>query len=270
MWKLFSPSEYFWEEKAIRDFEICRGEPSGSSRILRDEAKAPPLHNDIITKRIRVLVKGLANMIKNIIFDLGGVLMTDVPLVKIARDLSVRFSRSEDKIHSYLYPNEHWTRLTLGKISENEYWDHFLKASKVKVDREELKDRVRSELRPIEKNVEILPLLKSQYKLTVLSNHSREWSEFMREEFDFFNYFDQIIISCDVGLRKPDPRIYQLTVKRLESKPEECLFIDDKKRNTEGAESCGINSIVFEDRIKLLENLPSFGVKIKGRESLVD
>jgi len=176
----------------------------------------------------------------------------------------VRFSRSEDEIHSYLYPNEHWTRLTLGKISENEYWDHFLKASKVKVDREELKDRVRSELRPIEKNVEILPLLKSQYKLTVLSNHSREWSEFMREEFDFFNYFDQIIISCDVGLRKPDPRIYQLTVKRLESKPEECLFIDDKKRNTDSAQKAGIKTIVLEDVFRLREELFHLGIALGG------
>jgi putative hydrolase of the HAD superfamily len=203
-------------------------------------------------------------MFKNIIFDLGGVLMTDVPLMKIARDLSVRFSMSGDELHSHLYPTEHWTLLTLGEISEDEYWDHFLKASKINVDKEELKDMVRTELRPIEENVEIIPLLKSQYKLAILSNHSREWSEFMRKEFDFFNYFDQIIVSCNVGLRKPDPRIYQLALTRLHSEPEECLFIDDKKRNTDGAQRVGMKTIVLDDVSRLREKLFGLGVAFGG------
>jgi len=207
-------------------------------------------------------------MFKNIIFDLGGVLMTDVPLMKIARDLSVRFSISEDELHSHLYPTEHWTLLTLGEISEDEYWDHFLKASKINVDKKELKDKVRTELRPIEEPVEILPLLKRQYQLAVLSNHSREWSKFMRKEFDFFSYFDQIIFSCDVGLRKPDPRIYQLALTRLHSEPEECLFIDDKKRNTDGAEKVGIRSIVLESVSKLRKELFQLGIALEGTNQI--
>jgi len=203
-------------------------------------------------------------MIKSIIFDVGRVLVTDVPLKMIAKDLSVRFSIPEDELHSYLYPNQHWTLLTLGKISEDEYWEHFLKASKVKVDKKELKERVRSELRPIGENVKIVPLLKSQYQLAILSNHSREWSQFMTKEFDFFNYFDQIIFSCDVGLRKPDPRIYKLALTKLGSEPEECLFIDDKKRNTDGAEKVGMKTILLENVSKLREELFGFGVILEG------
>jgi len=203
-------------------------------------------------------------MIKSIIFDVGGVLMTDVPLKKIAQDLSARFSMPEDELHSYLYPNEHWTHLTLGEISEDEYWDYFLKTSKVKVDRKELKDRVRRELRPIGENVKIVPLLKSQYKLAILSNHSKEWSEFMRKEFDFFDSFDQIIFSCDVGLRKPDSRIYKLALTKLNSEPEECVFIDDKKRNTDGAEKVGMKTILLENVSKLREELFGLGLVLGG------
>ena len=203
-------------------------------------------------------------MIKSIIFDVGRVLMTDVPLKKIAEELSVRFSIPEDELHSCLYPNEHWTLLTSGEITEDEYWEHFLKASKVNLDRKELKDTVRNELRPIEETVKIVPLLARQYQLAILSNHAKEWSEFMREEFDFFNYFDPIIFSCDVGLRKPDLRIYKLTLARLHSKPEECLFIDDKKRNTDGAQKVGMKTILLENVSKLREELFGLGVTLGG------
>jgi len=201
-------------------------------------------------------------MIKSIIFDVGRVLMTDVPLKKIAKDLSVRFSIPEDELHSHLYPNQHWTLLTLGKISEDEYWEYFLKASKVKVDKKELKERVRTELRPIEENVKVVPLLKRQYQLSILSNHSREWSEFMTKEYDFFNYFDQIIFSCDVGLRKPDTRIYKLALTKLGSEPEECLFIDDKERNTDGAQKVGMKTITLENVFGLREKLFGLGIAL--------
>jgi len=203
-------------------------------------------------------------MIKSIIFDVGGVLMTDVPLKKIAEELSLRFSMSQEELHSYLYPNKHWTLLTLGEISEDEYWEHFLKASKVKVDVKELRDRVRTELRPIEENVEIVPLLKSQYKLAILSNHSKEWSEFMTKKYDFFKYFEQIIFSCNVGLRKPDAQIYKLAMTKLGSEPEECLFIDDKQRNTDGAQKVGMKTIVLESASRLREELFNFGFVLGG------
>jgi len=203
-------------------------------------------------------------MIKSIIFDVGGVLMADVPLKKIAQELSMRFSMPEDELHSYLYPNEHWTLLTLGKISENEYWEYFLKTSKVNVDKEELKDVVRTELRPIEETVKILPLLKRQCQLAILSNHSKEWSEFMTKEYYFFSYFDQIIFSCEVGLRKPDSRIYKLALTKLGSMPEECLFIDDKKRNTDGAEEVGMKTITLDNISNLREELFQFGIALGG------
>ena len=203
-------------------------------------------------------------MIKSIVFDVGGVLMTDVPLKKIAEELSLRFSMSQEELHSYLYPNKHWTLLTLGEISEDEYWEHFLKASKVKVDVKELRDRVRTELRPIEENVEIVPLLKSQYKLAILSNHSKEWSEFMTKKYDFFKCFEQIIFSCNAGLRKPDPQIYKLAMTKLGSEPEECLFIDDKQRNTDGAQKVGMKTIVLESASRLREELFNFGVVLGG------
>jgi epoxide hydrolase-like predicted phosphatase len=203
-------------------------------------------------------------MIRNIIFDAGRVLVTDVPLKKIAHELSLKFPVSPEELHSHLYPTEHWTRLTLGEISEDQYWGSFLKASKIDLDKGYLKDKVRAELRPIPDNVKIIPRLAGRYRLAILSNHAREWAEYMQKEFDFFDYFDQVIFSCDVHLRKPDRRIYELALRQLGSGPEGCLFVDDKKRNTDGAEALGMKTIVLENTSHLLEELLQAGVTPEG------
>ena len=204
-------------------------------------------------------------MIENIIFDLGGVLITDVPLEKIARELSQRVSIPADKLHSYLYPTPHWTRLTSGQISEDEYWDSFLELAKIDLDKAELKERVRLELRPLEENAKVLPQLKTRYRLAALSNHAKEWAEFMQSEFDFFGNFEQIIFSCDVGLRKPDPEIYQMTMRRLDSPPDTCLFVDDKERNTVAAEALGMRALTLDRSAPLSDQLMRVGIELGKR-----
>lgn len=216
----------------------------------------------------------LQKMIKAIIFDLGGVLMTDVPLKEIAEDLSKRLTLPAEEIWAHLYPSEHWELLTLGKITEEEYWDDFLKTSKISEKLEvrseklkkELKKKVRSSLFPLGHSTRIINLLRNRYKLAILSNHAKEWSEYMKQEFDLFKSFDPIIFSCDVGFRKPDPQIYEMALERLKCEPEECIFIDDKKRNTDAGEKLGIKGIVFEDASKLIEDLSKLGVKIESKK----
>jgi epoxide hydrolase-like predicted phosphatase len=245
--------------------EFCRGDPCGLPKDGRGEA--PPLRG--------------AKMIKAIIFDLGGVLMTDVPLKEIAEDLSKRHTLPAEEIWAYLYPREHWELLTLGKITEDEYWDDFLKASKISEKLEtrseksevrsqklkkELKKKVRSSLYPLEHTPRIISLLKDHYKLAILSNHSKEWSKYMRQKFDLFQSFDPIIFSCDVGFRKPDPKVYEIALEKLKCGPEECLFIDDKKRNTDAGEKLGMKGVVFESPLKLEKALSGLGVKMKSEE----
>lgn len=205
-------------------------------------------------------------MIKAVIFDLGGVLMTDVPLKQIAEELSKKSPLSDQEIHAHLYPTEHWNLLTLGKITEDEYWDNFLQVSNINMDKKYLKDKVRSSLFPLKHSARIVNLLKNRCKLAILSNHAKAWSEYMIQTFDLFKSFDQMIFSCDVGLRKPDPKIYEIALKQLKCDPDECIFIDDKKRNTDAAEKLGIKGIVFEESSKLVDDLSRLGVKIKSRE----
>jgi len=69
-----------------------------------------------------------------------------------------------------------------------------------------------------------------------------------------------VTISAEVGLRKPDPRIYQLTLRRLQLEPGETLFIDDKVRNVEGARVLGMEGILFESPAQLQRELLERGL----------
>lgn len=84
-----------------------------------------------------------------------------------------------------------------------------------------------------------------KYKLGMLSNVGSGWLNKFLTENSIKDLFDAIILSCDVKLIKPDPRIYQLMAKKFGVKPSECVMIDDRPENIDGAESIGMKGIVF-------------------------
>ena len=94
--------------------------------------------------------------------------------------------------------------------------------------------------------------LKSKYKISLLSNVGSEPGQLVN-----INKlpFDDILLSFEVGMAKPDLTIYDLAAKRLGLKPEECIFVDDLAENVEAAESIGMKGIVFKDYTDFLTNL---------------
>ncbi|MFC1648604.1 HAD-IA family hydrolase [Nanoarchaeota archaeon] len=81
------------------------------------------------------------------------------------------------------------------------------------------------------------------------------------EEIQKFSEWTTVQIwSCEVGVAKPDPRIYQILFEKANVKPEECLFIDDKQRNIDAARELGMLGIVFEGNDKLFPKLERLGL----------
>lgn len=102
-----------------------------------------------------------------------------------------------------------------------------------------------------------------QFKIGLLSNVNRDLMNEYLALFKKEKLFDDIVLSSDVGLAKPDPKIFELAVKRLGLKADECVMVDDRSVNIESAKSIGIHGIIFlsndqvkADLMKLLE-LPS-------------
>lgn len=90
--------------------------------------------------------------------------------------------------------------------------------------------------------------MRKRYKLALLSNDSSEWSRYFREKFDLNKYFDVITVSGDVKMKKPNPAIYQLTLKKLGLDAEDCVYVDDRRYNLSAAEEVGIKAVLFNSR----------------------
>lgn len=94
--------------------------------------------------------------------------------------------------------------------------------------------------------VQYVEKLKSeQWRVACLSNGSHEWTLQVIRNHGLEHLFEDIILSGDLGIVKPDPEIYLHTLKRLSVTPSQTIFVDDRKANVEAAETLGIRSLLF-------------------------
>ena len=103
--------------------------------------------------------------------------------------------------------------------------------------------------------VEYIDILRNNYKLALLSNSS---SDYLRHELavhDLEKRFDEIVISSEVKLIKPEPEVFKHIMQKLQLKADECVFIDDNPKNVAAAEKLGIHGIIFTDLQNLKQQL---------------
>lgn len=107
---------------------------------------------------------------------------------------------------------------------------------------------------------EIIDSIPHHYKIFALSNTNQEHYDYYRH-FSFFKKFKKIIASQHLGLRKPDPLIYQKAIELINHPPQEILYFDDLIENVEGAKKAFMNALHIKDPIKdLTAGLKKFGV----------
>jgi len=100
---------------------------------------------------------------------------------------------------------------------------------------------------------------KGNLKLGLLVNTPPKLLEYLRQEIPL-NLFDEVVFSCEVGVMKPDQRIFEIMVKKLGIRIEECLFIDDSQENIESAKKLGMQTIQFKNQRDLERELRVRGV----------
>jgi putative hydrolase of the HAD superfamily len=87
--------------------------------------------------------------------------------------------------------------------------------------------------------------LAKNYSLAILSNDVKEWSNYLSVKFNLDKLFKVTIVSGEVGYRKPDKRIYNILLDRIQSTPSNCVFVDDRLKNLRTAFEIGIRTIRF-------------------------
>ncbi len=183
-------------------------------------------------------------MIKNVIFDLGNVLISFRP----AEYLDTKGYSEEKKatILKDIFHAREWLMLDNGDISLSEAIDSINERSLLT--KEEIAHifNLRTDLMvPLDQNVALLPELKKRgYRLYYLSNFPVDIFQEIESGYYFFNYFDGGVISAEVRFSKPQNRIYEILLEKYSIRSEESLFIDDLEINVSAAIKIGMEGLV--------------------------
>jgi len=114
---------------------------------------------------------------------------------------------------------------------------------------------------PIAGTVDILSELRQrEVPIYALSNWSAETFPFARRRFEFLQWFQAILLSAEVRLVKPDPRIFKHFCEKFALSPEQIIYIDDLQHNVKAASSIGMHAIHFTDATSLRQRLVEFGL----------
>ena len=201
--------------------------------------------------------------VKNIIFDMGGVLADFDP------DRSLRNHFPEDLrqlIKDNTFLSDEWREMDRGTYTVEE-------AVEIMCARlpEELREETRkmvvdheAEMPPIECTYPIVEQLsRNGYKIYLLSNCPM-WFYTFKDSVPAFRFFDGFIVSAEYNQIKPDKELYLTLFRKFNLVPEECFFIDDSAANVEASEKLGMKAHCFfdKDTDKLISALRNEGVKI--------
>jgi epoxide hydrolase-like predicted phosphatase len=194
-------------------------------------------------------------MIKNVIFDLGNVLISFKPSEYFEKKNFPEAIRTT--ILSDVFGSNEWILLDKGEITTEEAIEAISRKSSLR--RQEIAHifNLRTDLMfPLDPNVRILPGLKKRgLKLFYLSNFPIDIFEEVRSGYYFFRHFDGGLISAEAKHSKPDRRIYEILTERYSLIPSECLFIDDMEINVISAMEFGMKGLVTNGSLGILKEI---------------
>ncbi len=186
---------------------------------------------------------------KNIIFDLGGVVLDWNP-EKVRKEF-----KENPELPRFLFDSgffqKHWTEFDRGTYTEEEMVAKMAALSGFSLpDCRLFMEYIKHSLVDIPRTVELIRSLSEQgYPLYCLSNMSREFYDYLKHR-EVFRYFTGQIISAHEGMVKPDEDIFNVLLDRFHLEPHECLFIDDLPANVKTAVDMGFHTVLFADKEK--------------------
>ena len=186
-------------------------------------------------------------MVKNVIFDVGGVLVHWNP----EKILTGFYADPEDhralKQSLFLHPD--WRAFNLGEISDAQLVERVaLRTQRTPEELEALLGAMRESLDTKADTVRLLRALQTQgVPLYCISDMPVSVYAYLRRRHDFWSAFSGIAISGELGVMKPGREIFEHLLRRHGLPPGECVFIDDMPANAEGARALGLRAIQFED-----------------------
>ena len=192
-----------------------------------------------------------------LIFDLaetlvGGLFWMVTPAARLLRV-------TDDDIRQ-AFGGEHLIKLFSGAISEQQYWRTILRQTGWHATPVELGALARESFKKKVPGMERLLSRLENYTRALLTDHAREWIEFIDGQHEFLHKLDYRFHSCEMQMTKHSPETFRYVAETLGREPQDCLFIDDLPDTTARAAGIGFQTIDFEDATQLERELKNCGI----------
>lgn len=201
-------------------------------------------------------------MIKNIVFDIGGVL-ADFRIKEFLTEKGMDGATIKRIINASVM-NPYWGKFERGEVTEEEALAAFTAADP------EIEGQLRRAFTNLKGMLTIreyaIPLVRrlkeAGFGVYYLSNYSKKAYDECAESLAFMPYMDGGLVSFEAGITKPDPQMYTQFLKIHQVNPEACAFVDDTEENVAVAREPGFTGIVFQSYEELMSELKKIGVMI--------
>ena len=201
-------------------------------------------------------------MVTAIFWDIGGVILTNGWDRPGRREAAAKFSLDADDFedrHELANP-----AFETGHATLDQYLERTVFYCKRAFTPREFKEFMYSRSSEIPDSRALVDQLAAsgRYLTGAINNEGAEINEYRIERFALRRTFASFFSSCYVGLRKPNPAIFELALKVTQRAPGECVFVDDRAMNVESALKLGMDTIVYQDARQLAQELLARGIEI--------
>jgi putative hydrolase of the HAD superfamily len=200
-------------------------------------------------------------MIKNVVFDIGRVLLDYQP-VKFLQNIGLKMEEGR-YLNEIIFKNDIWLQLDRGMITLDEAIEAYTVLAPLHKERiSQIMHTWPQMLTLIEGTSELLSELTAKgYAVYLLSNFQEDGFKQIYDKYSFVKEAHGSVISYEVMLLKPEKEIYLHLLEKYKLMPEETVFIDDMKENVDAAKALGIQGIIFESAQKTRSVLGTMGIE---------
>lgn len=194
--------------------------------------------------------------IKVVMFDLGNVIICFDHMIS-AKRLAAYCDKKPEEIYNLFFASPLAERFDRGEISGEQFFAEIKNILNLNnISYEDFCDIWNQIFWQREGISEVIDLICAKFeKFIIISNVNKLHFEYIYENFPIVRKADEIILSYEVGVLKPDPLIYEIAIEKSGVKPEEIFYTDDREELVTAAHCLGINAVVFRDPNQLKELL---------------
>lgn len=202
--------------------------------------------------------------IKTFLFDLGNVLLY-FSHDRMCEQIGNLCGKSGEEIRELLIDSEQHLVYERGEMSENEFHQWFQEVTQSQIPLSGLRSAAADIFEANESMFPVLDRLKERgHRLVLLSNTNASHVHFIQQEFNVLERFDHLILSYETGAVKPEARIFEEALRRIDCAPQECFYTDDIAEYVERGRSFGLQADVYTDTRTFLRQIEKRGIKWSG------